>query len=166
MEQKISQLIRLIGEEVSIFETFVDLLNRQQEALVTNNMEMLASVTQEQEQLAVKTALVEKRRTDLIKALSHEINRDSADMNITELTKLAAEPELNQLRELQGTLIGLHDQIATIKARNDFLIKKSMEYINNTLTYLSAANNREVTYGADKNKRANAGHLAVVDRRI
>ena len=43
MEQKILQLIKLIGEEVVIFETFVELLNRQQEALVANDMELLAT---------------------------------------------------------------------------------------------------------------------------
>jgi hypothetical protein len=166
LEQKILQLIKLIGEEVAIFETFVDLLNRQQEALVSNDMELLASVTQEQETLAVKTTQVEKRRSDLIQRLSVELNRDSKDINLTELTKLAAEPELQQLLTLQTTLIGLHDQIATTKSRNDFLIRKSMEYINNTLTYLSAAGDRDTTYSTDKNKRSSNMHLAVVDRRI
>ena len=166
MEQKILQLIKLIGEEVVIFETFVDLLNRQQEALVANDMELLAAVTQEQEQLALKTSQAEKRRTELVRTLSHELNRDSNDINLTELTKLVAEPELNQLRTLQTTLIGLHDQISTIKSRYDFLIRKSMEYINNTLTYLSATGEKEATYAPDKNKRVSNRHLAVVDRRI
>ena len=166
MEQKILQLIELIGEEVVIFEKFVELLNRQQEALVANDMELLAAVTQEQEQLALKTSQAEKRRTELVRTLSHELNRDSNDINLTELTKLVAEPELNQLRTLQATLTSLHSQISTIKSRNDFLIRKSMEYINNTLTYLCAAGEKEATYGADKNKRLGNGRLAVVDRRI
>jgi hypothetical protein len=166
LEQKILQLIRLIGEEVVIFETFVELLNRQQEALVANDMELLATITQEQERLALTTSQVEKRRTALVRTLSHELNRDSKDINITELTKLVAEPELNQLHTLQATLKALHGQISTIKSRNDFLIRKSMEYINNTLTYLSAAGEKEATYAPDKNKRASNGRLAVVDRRI
>lgn len=166
MEQNILQLIKLIGEEVVIFETFVQLLNRQQAALVANDIELLATVTQEQEQLAFTTAQVEKRRTELVRTLSQELNRDSNDINLTELAKLVAEPEVNQLQTLQTTLLGLHDQIATIKSRNDFLIRKSMEYINNTLTHLSAAGDKEATYGTDKNKRVNNGRLAVVDRRV
>jgi hypothetical protein len=166
LEQKILQLIKLIGEEVVIFETFVELLNRQQEALVANDMELLAKVTQEQERLALTTSQTEKRRTELVQTLSQELNRDSNDINLTELTKLVAEPELNQLRTLQATLTGLHGQISTIKSRNDFLIRKSMEYINNTLTFLSVAGEKEATYAADKNKRVSNGHLAVVDRRI
>ena len=127
MEQKILQLIELIGEEVVIFEKFVELLNRQQEALVANDMELLATVTQEQERLALATSQVEKRRAELVRTLSHELNRDSNDINLTELAKLVAEPELNQLRTLQTTLIGLHNQISTIKSRNDFLIRKSIQ---------------------------------------
>jgi len=166
LEQKILQLIKLIGEEVVIFETFVELLNRQQEALVANDMELLATVTQEQEKLALRTSQIERRRNELVRVLSQELNRDSNDINLTELAKLVAEPELNQLRTLQTTLLGLHDQIATTKSRNDFLIRKSMEYINNTLTYLSAAGEKEATYAPDKNKRVSNGHLAVVDRRM
>jgi hypothetical protein len=166
LEQKILQLIKLIGEEVVIFETFVELLNRQQEALVANDMELLATVTQEQERLALTTSQTEKRRTELVRTLSHELNRDTNDINLTELAKLVAEPELNQLRTLQATLTGLHGQISTIKSRNDFLIRKSMEYINNTLTFLSAAGEKEATYTPDKNKRTSNGRLAVVDRRI
>ena len=41
MEQKILQLIKLIGEEVIIFRTFLDYLNQQQEALVANDIEAL-----------------------------------------------------------------------------------------------------------------------------
>lgn len=166
MEQKILQLIKLIGEEVVIFETFVELLNRQQEALVANDMELLATVTQEQERLALTTSQTEMRRAELVRTLSRELNRGSNDINLTELAKLVAEPELNQLRALQATLTGLHGQISTIKSRNDFLIRKSMEYINNTLTFLSAAGEKDATYVADKNKRVSNGRLAVVDRRI
>jgi hypothetical protein len=166
LEQKILQLIKLIGEEVVIFETFVELLNRQQEALVANDMELLATVTQEQERLALTTSMAEKRRAELVRTLSLDMNREPNDINLTELAKLVAEPELNQLRTLQETMTTLHSQISTIKSRNDFLIRKSMEYINNTLTYLSAAGEKEATYAPDKNKRVGSGRLAVVDRRI
>ncbi len=166
MEQKTLQLIKLIGDEVVIFEAFLDLLNRQQAALVANDMELLAQVTDEQERLALTTSQVEKRRADLVRQLSQELNRSQSDINLTELAKLVAGPESRELQSLQETLTGLHEQIATIKSRNDFLIKKSMEYINNTMTYLTASGEKEATYVADKTKRANNGHLAVVDRRI
>lgn len=166
MEQKILQLIKLIGEEVVIFETFVELLNRQQEALIANDMELLTAVTQEQERLALTTSQAEKRRTELVRNLSYDLKRDSSDINLTELTKLVAEPESNQLRTLQTTLLGLHEQIATIKSRNDFLIRKSMEYINNTMTHLSATGDKDATYAPDKNKRIGNGRVNVVDRRI
>jgi hypothetical protein len=166
LKAKTLQLIKLIGEEVLIFESFVDLLNRQQEALVNNDMELLARVTEEQERLALTTAHVEKRRNQLVRQLSQDLNRDHSDINLSELTKLVSEPESNQLQMLQTTLLGLYEQISTIKSRNDFLIRKSMEYINSTLTHLAATGEKEATYLADKNKRANSGRLAVVDRRI
>jgi predicted transcriptional regulator len=165
VETKVLQLVKVIGEEAVIFETFLELLNRQQEALVCNDMDSLQAVTLEQEKLAVRTAQVEQQRIELVRSLSQEFNRDQADINLTELTKLVSEPESNQIRTLQATLLGLHQQISTIKSRNDFLIKKSMEYIDNTLSYLAATGEKKVTYDAENGKPSGRTRLSVVDRR-
>lgn len=166
MEDKILQLVKLIGEEVVIFETFLQLLNRQQEALVGNDMESLQAVTLEQEQLAVRTSQVEQRRAELVRSLSQEMNRNQSDINLTELTKLVSEPESNQIRSLQSTLLKLHEQISTIKSRNDFLIKKSMEYLDNTLSYLATAGEKKATYEAENGRSVGKTRIGLVDRRV
>lgn len=167
MEAKIIRLIKLIGEEVLIFETFLQYLNRQQEALVNNNLEALQTVTRDQEQLAVRTTQVEQERRALVAELSAELRRDQHDLTLTELTKLVSEPESNQIHSLQNTLLGLHDQISAIKARNDFLIRKSMEYINTTMAQMGLADEPEKrTYTPDSTRTNTAPKTALVDRRV
>ena len=167
MEAKIIRLIKLIGEEVLIFETFLQYLNRQQEALVNNNLEALQTVTRDQELLAVRTTQVEQERKALVAELSVDLKRDQHDLTLSELTKLVSEPESNQIHSLQNTLLGLHDQISTIKARNDFLIRKSMEYINTTMSQLGLAEPPEKkTYSPESTRTSKASKTALVDRRV
>ncbi|MCC6961935.1 MAG: flagellar export chaperone FlgN [candidate division Zixibacteria bacterium] len=166
MEAKILKLIKLIGEEVQIFETFLHYLNLQQDALVANNLEALQSVTRDQEELALRTTRVETERRALVEEICGELRRDHSDLTLSELTKLVAEPQSNQIQALQTTLLALHEQIATIKARNDFLIRKSMEYINTTIAQLGLTEQvNQTTYTADRTKAAPAAKTALVDRR-
>lgn len=166
MEAKIIRLISLIGEEVLIFETFLQYLNRQQEALVTNDLEALQVVTRDQEILSQRTTRVEQERKALVAEISIGLERNQDDLTLTELTKLVSEPESNQIHALQNTLLNLHEQISTIKSRNDFLIRKSMEYINTTMSQLGLADqNDKRTYSADVVKSNPTQKSALVDRR-
>lgn len=166
MEAKIIRLISLIGEEVLIFETFLQYLNRQQEALVKNDLEALQIVTHDQEILSQRTTQVEQERRALVAEISVGLDRDQDDLTLTELTKLVSEPESNQIHALQGTLLNLHEQISTIKSRNDFLIRKSMEYINTTMSQLGLTEQSDKrTYSADVVKTTPTQKSALVDRR-
>lgn len=166
MEAKIIRLISLIGEEVLIFETFLQYLNRQQEALVKNDLEALQIVTHDQEILSQRTTQVEQERRALVAEISVGLDRDQDDLTLTELKKLVSEPESNQIHALQGTLLNLHEQISTIKSRNDFLIRKSMEYINTTMSQLGLTEQSDKrTYSADVVKTNPTQKSALVDRR-
>ncbi len=166
MEAKIIRLISLIGEEVLIFETFLQYLNRQQEALVKNDLEALQIVTHDQEILSQRTTQVEQERRALVAEISVGLDRDQDDLTLTELTKLVSEPESNQIHALQGTLLNLHEQISTIKSRNDFLIRKSMEYINTPMSQLGLTEQSDKrTYSADVVKTNPTQKSALVDRR-
>lgn len=166
MEDKILRLIRLIGEEVQIFETFLRHLNRQQDALVANDLESLQQVTQAQEELARRTTQIELERRELVERICGDLKREQSDLTLTELTKLVSEPQSNQIHALQTTLLNLHEQISAIKSRNDFLIRKSMEYINTTIAQLGLTEQvSQTTYTAENTKAAPAAKTALVDRR-
>ncbi|MFH2056823.1 MAG: flagellar export chaperone FlgN, partial [bacterium] len=66
-----------------------------------------------------------------------DLELEPDDVNLTQLATLANASESSELTKLQQTLLDLHEQIQTAKNRNEFLIKKSMEYLDATLTQLS-----------------------------
>lgn len=165
MEQKILQLIKLIGEEVVIFRKFLDYLNQQQEALVANDIEALERVTAQQEELAQATNEIEQQRRELVATISGELNRNQDDLNLTELTKLVSGQESEELHTLQETLLNLHEQISEQKAQNDFLIRKSMEYLNTTMVQLGLTSDAKAqNYSAEPASPKQARAAALVDR--
>lgn len=169
MEAKILKLIELIGEEVVIFEKFLQYLNRQQEALVANDLEALQAVTLQQEELAQHTSAVEKRRRELVEELSVDLNRHRDDINLSELARLVSEPHGSEIRALQQTLLNLHEQISAIKTRNDFLIRKSMEYLNTTMIQMGIKDAPSAPYSAgttQSSAQAKSGATILLDRRV
>jgi ferritin len=166
LEQKILRLIKLIGEEVVIFQNFLDYLNQQQEALVANDIDALEHVTAQQEELAHKTTEIEQQRREIVAEISSDLNRSQADLNLTELTKLVSGQQSEELHTLQETLLNLHAQITEQKTQNDFLIRKSMEYLNTTMVQLGLADStHSQSYSAEPVPPRKSRAAALVDRR-
>lgn len=131
------ELIEVIGAEVVIFERFLQTLQRQQDALVDNDLELLNETTSELEALTVETRETEVRRREIVGKIIADLELEPDDVNLTQLATLATASESGELTNLQQTLLELHEQIQTAKNRNEFLIKKSMEYLDATLSQLS-----------------------------
>lgn len=166
MDNKVLQLIKLIGEEVHIFETFLEHLNRQQDALVANDITALEAVTRDQEELGLRTQQLEQERRALVTAICGELKRGDSDITLSELRKLVSEPESMQIHAMQSTLLSLHDQIAKIKQRNDFLIRKSMEYITDTINHLGLAETpAKASYTVESVRTTPFVKTSLVDRR-
>ena len=165
MEQKILQLIKLIGDEVVIFRSFLDYLNQQQEALVANDIEALERVTAQQEELARKTTEIEQQRRELVAGISGDLDRNQEDLNLTELTKLVSAQQSEELHTLQETLLNLHEQISEQKSQNDFLIRKSMEYLNTTMVQLGLTESTSSQSYSAEPTPPKTSRAALVDRR-
>lgn len=155
LEAKTLELVKLIGAEVALFEQFLQTLNRQQEALVANNLDLLQESTRGLEDLTLETKKAEAQRQELVASLSVDLNINQDDINLSRLARLVSEPESNELSRLQDTLLDLHRQIMETKSRNEFLIKKSMEYLDTTLSYITGSAGEKAIYrnGDEKPKR-------------
>ncbi len=165
MEAKTIELVKLIGAEVEVFEKFLRSLNRQQEALVANDLDLLQESTREMEMLTIETKRAEQTRKQLVESISADLNLDHEDVNLNRLAKLVSEPESNELANLQDTLLDLHQQIMDTKSRNEFLIKKSMEYLDTTLSYITGSSEREATYAGGDQKPKRQQKALSLDRR-
>lgn len=159
------ELIKVIGTEVVIFEKFLQALQRQQDALVDNNLELLHETTAALEALTVETKTAEAQRRKVVAQLTSDLELNPDDITLAQLATLASTSESSELTKLQQTLLDLHEQIQAAKNRNEFLIRKSMEYLDATLTQLSGEQ-QQSTYQANSAPVNNARRPLSLDRKV
>ncbi len=91
------ELIRVLEKEASLFETFPDLLEQQQEALVRNDVNRLNEITEMQKEKLVSAGQLSKSREELIRKLSEQ-GRAPDDLTISRLIESASSRSTRKMR--------------------------------------------------------------------
>ena len=159
----INRLVNLISREASLFENFLELLNRQKETLVQNDLKALKEVTEKQREKMVESQLLNKERESLIEEI-RAANLVDGDVTVSRLLEFADQNQAGRLTQLRETILDLNDRITEARNTNAMLLNQSREFIAKTMAMLSKINNPEHSYsrdGAGGRHRANVA----VDRR-
>lgn len=159
----INQLIEIIGREAEIFESFLKLLEQQQEMLVKNDHDGLTRVTELQREKLVESQLLNEKRIRLVEEIQIT-NQIEGDLNVTRLLEIVDQKQADQLVQLQQSIMGLNDQIVQTRNQNAMLLNRSREYIVKTIEMLSRINNSDSNYNPAGSHADQRSNLAV-DRR-
>ena len=163
MESLTNKLTDIVSREVAQFENFLRLLTDQQDYLVSNDLENLQRVVKEQEKAIIATRELEKSRMLVIAEISERIGDDPNNLTLSRITRILSQPQAGKLERMQKTLTDLHARISKVKSKNEFLIRKSMEYIEGTVRLLASGADNVSTYG-DKNAGARRSPSIAVNR--
>ena len=157
-------MIDIISREAALFESFLELLERQKEMLVANDLDGLNEVVQRQREKLIESKLLNKEREKLVAAI--KASRDiEGDLTVTRLLKLVDEDQANRLSQLREIIYSLNDKITATRNTNAMLLNRSREFIAHTMEMLSKINNPDNTY-ARSGMAVERGSNIMVDRRI
>lgn len=159
----INKLIEIITQEAALFESFLELLERQQRMLVENNVDGLNEVTELQREKLVETQLLNKERQELVEQI-RVANDIEGDLNVTRLLELVDDDQAERLQQLRAIILNLNDKITHTRNQNAMLLNRSREYILKTMEMLSRINKPKPTYtpsGSTKDQELNVA----LDRR-
>jgi len=159
----INQLIQVISDEALIFDEFLQLLDCQKEALVSNDTDRLNEVTRLQQQKLLQSQELNRRREQLIAALK-EANAIDGDVTVTRLLEYADEDQSQRLARLRDAILALNDRISEARNTNAMLLNRSREFISRTMNTLSRLHAPSRTYG--RSGVPSEGAAVAVDRRI
>lgn len=157
-------MIDIISREAALFESFLELLERQKEMLVANDLDGLNEVVQRQREKLIESKLLNKQRENLVAAI--KTSRDiEGDLTVTRLLKLVDEDQANRLSQLREIIYNLNDKITATRNTNALLLNRSREFIAHTMEMLSKIKNPDNTY-ARTGRNVERGSNIMVDRRI
>jgi len=145
IEKLLDGLISVISDEAKVFEKFLELLETQQEALITNNTEALQTVTAQLQKVVGQSQYLERERARVVEELRpHGHSED--DLNVAKICEMADAARSMQLRNLRETILNLYTQIEETRMRNGLLVEQSMEQIQFTIETIGRIPTESKTY--------------------
>ncbi len=160
----VHELIEVLSEEASLFETFLDLLEQQQKALVKNDLKEINRITGLQREKAVTSRRLIQRREEVIGKLVSD-GASSEDFTILKLIDSVSSGHAVVLGQLRDSILELNEKITKVRDQNSMLINRSRDNIVKTMELLSRIGTPDASYqnqGKVENLRTNI----VLDRRI
>lgn len=164
LSDAVERLTDIIGREAALFANFLDLLEQQQKALVANDVDDLARITESLREKTVHSQLLGQKREHVI----NEIRRTNAiegDLSVSRLLEIVDREQADQLRQLRQTIFELHDQIAETRNRNATLINRSRDYVAKTMSLLAKVGKPGAAYAPDGVSET-PGRAIAVDWRV
>jgi hypothetical protein len=160
----VSELITILKKEASLFETFLELMEQQQSALVQNNIDELNRITDLQRVTVIESRLLSKHRDEIIEKLSLEETWDG-DINITQLINSVSSGQALILGQLRDSILELNDKIMRVRTQNKMLIDRSRDNIAKTVELIGNICTPEGAYENGGKKAPQQTSLAL-DRRV
>lgn len=132
VEELLDRLISVIGSEASLFDRFLELMERQQQALIAGDSDEVKGVTAQLQQIAVQSQQLESRRIDIVEQIRIAQGTEG-DLNVSRLCDMVDSSRSDQLRSFRDTILGLYGRIEETRMRNGLLIEQSLEQIQHTM---------------------------------
>jgi len=164
LEKLLDKLIGVIGDEAVLFEKFLDLLERQQEALIVNDTDKLKTVTAQLQQVVLQSQRLEAERMETIETIRRAGSGDD-DLNVSKICDMADPERSVQLQTFRNTILDLYGRIEETRMRNGLLIEQSLEQIQNTVDMIGRIPARKQNYRKHGGVSRDFQRLGV-DRRV
>jgi len=159
----VDRLIDILGKEAALFESFLELLERQRELLVKDDVEELNKITDLQREKLVESRILNRQREELVEKIK-VANAIEDDLNVTRLLEMVDKGRADQLAKLRNLILNLSEKITTTRNQNAMLLNQSREYIAKTMEMLSRIQSPSGAYAPRDDRKQRMANVAV-DRR-
>lgn len=166
MRELVDELIELIRDEEKVLEDFLNCLSRQKESIVQNNLESFNATVQEEESLIERVRELETGRIKVVQRIAHTAGGQADDLTLTRLIELNLGEDSEELKALKRTLAGLVDRVRRAIKVNQYLLKRSLSYIQKNVDWFIDEDNLNVVYTPRGRERIGEASRILVDKRL
>jgi len=164
VDKLLDRLISVIGEEAALFESFLEMLEHQQQALIANDAASLKSVTTRLQEVVAQSQQLEIKRIEIIDQIRQSAGAET-DLNVVQICDMADAARSSQLRTFRTTILELYGRIEETRMRNGLLIEQSLEQIQHTVDIIGRVPAQKETYHKHGGYSRDGHHLGL-DRRV
>jgi flagellar biosynthesis/type III secretory pathway chaperone len=153
MSDLVSDLILVIRQEEEVLEKFLDCLTRQKEYIVANRIAEFDETVKEEEGLIVRIRDMEGQRMQLVKTLARTSGAAEDELTLTRLIEINLGEASDELKNLKRTLAGLVGRIKKANRVNQYLIRRSLSFIQKNIDWFIDGGNVNVIYRSDGSRQ-------------
>jgi len=128
------ELKEVLQAEINAYQDLISILQKEREALVSFNPELIEALSKEKDMVIMKIKLFDNERVKLLSKVSSEL-KISDNVTISKLIEVTKDDEF---RDLGLKLISLIQSVAELNEFNKILIVKSSRHIKSFLGFLES----------------------------
>lgn len=160
----VSGLIPALERQAELYLRLGELLDEEEEALVTLSLDEIRRITHEKDTLLLKIKVVDETRLRIISPLASELGRPTAEVTARDILGAASPAHRADLSKAIARLEKVANGVFEKNRRNDRLLANSQATMQESYALLAALAGGGVTYGTDGNLAAGFRAGAVVAR--
>ena len=132
MASLMENLISVLDEECKEYENLLNLSISKTPVIVSEDLDALARITDDEQLLLSKIATLDKKRNEIVADIANVLNKDVETLRIKTLIKLmAARPsEQHALAASYDKLMATAKRVELINARNSELIQSALDMVH------------------------------------
>lgn len=166
MASLMENLISVLDEECVEYENLLKLTISKTPVIVSENLEELARITDDEQLQLSRIAVLDKKRDEVIRDIANVLNKDVETLKLKNLIKMMAgrPSEQKALAASFDKLMGIAKQVDAINARNSELIQSALDMVHFNMNMLQSA--KSAPESANYNRGAySTGDSIGVDRK-
>lgn len=142
-------LLEGFKRELELQRELLDIARKKENLLVTNNIEALVPLLEQEEDLVFQTCSVEKRLKNIWTELTERFFPDAGDMSLSKVIELADEDLREDFQKVREELTMVVRELRELNRRNAILIEDILNYISVVFSLLLRETERqENPYGS------------------
>ena len=162
----LKKLIQILKKEYREYQKLLELAEEKKDALVANDIDVLSSLLNNEEEILETINQFDAAREDIIIELSTELDLVSSEINYSQLIEHLPDKWVNKLKPVREKLLTTINELHELNESNKMLINEAIKL--NNLTYKSIAqiiepNNN--TYNRETTGKSDNSTTHIMDRK-
>jgi len=152
MENDLRELINVLSEEKSLYKTLLELSARKTEVIISNNIQELDKIVQQEQFVLIRLSDTEKARKILLSKIAQEMNIPEEELTVSHIVKKVDKAQKNTFSDIVSELTIILKKQKDLNERNMHLIQNNLEYINEIISQVIIGNAEKKTYNISGNR--------------
>lgn len=144
--EHLEELISILDEETSLYQTFLQIMEEERDALASFSVEHINSIVSKKLELVAAIREAEGTRGAIVGSMGDSLDVKNLEFTISYLIGILNEPHAGRLRNCARKLSHVVAEVSEFNKDNGVLIERSLRYINDSINILSGLAEERHTY--------------------